>query len=411
MKGQQVAMNLKMRGNILYISSVDVSIGNGPGVNEREFILALYQAIGDRAHFLIPRPADVVADVPMHACTFALPHRHHDPRYLPGHTLSQMWLADRLLAQRQFDLLVFRLDILPIAPLYITRRHRTPYALKTLGQGMVNILNEKGGLLGKSLVGVNRRMVRQLVDRALAVDSVSLLQVEYLERLLGIAAGKIVWVDNAANTHRFFPTPAIGARRELGLAAFDPIIGYVGNLPWERGARQLVQALPLLQERYPNIGAVILGDGIGLDGLKRLAQELQVADRCLFTGYVPLDRVPLYINCLDVGVSISLRDDRSAASELKVRQYLACGKPVVASPGSNDFLTSMRLGSIVPRTNLPVIAAELDRWLSMTTDERLAFAQRASAYVSENLSIGAAVARRLDLWTERLQMGHPNYAF
>ena len=60
-------MDLKMRGNILYISSVDVSIGNGPGVNEREFILALYRAIGDRAHFLIPRPADVVADMPMHA--------------------------------------------------------------------------------------------------------------------------------------------------------------------------------------------------------------------------------------------------------------------------------------------------------------------------------------------------------
>ena len=81
-----------------------------------------------------------------------------------------MWLADRLLAQRQFDLLVFRLDILPIAPLYITRRHRLPYALKTLGQGMANILNEKGGLLGRSLVGVNRRMVRQLVDRALVAE-------------------------------------------------------------------------------------------------------------------------------------------------------------------------------------------------------------------------------------------------
>ena len=71
----------------------------------------------------------------------------------------------------------------------------------------------------------------------------------------------------------------------------------------------------------------------------------------------------------------------------------------------------MQLGSIVPRTNLPAIAAELDRWLSMTTDERLAFAQRASAYVSENLSIGAAVARRLDLWTERLQIGQPTFAF
>ena len=71
---------------------------------------------------------------------------------------------DRLLAQRRFDLLVFRLDVLPLAPLYITRRHRIPYALKTLGQGMVNVLNEKGGLLGKSLVGVNRGMGARRAD-------------------------------------------------------------------------------------------------------------------------------------------------------------------------------------------------------------------------------------------------------
>lgn len=404
-------LDLKRQGHILYISSVDVSLGNGPGVNEREFILGLHRAIGDRAHFLIPRPASPVAELPLEACTFARPHGRHSPHMFPGHVASQIRLADKLLAQRHFDLLVFRLDILPIAPFYITRRHGVPYVLKTLGQGMVNILGEKGGVLGKALLGFNRQLTSRLVERALVADSVSQLQVEYLQRLLGLGAGSVVWIDNAANTERFYPADAREARRAVGLDAFDPVIGYVGNLPWERGARQLIEALPLLRTTYPQIGGLVLGGGAGLAELQELAQRLGVADRCRFTGAVPFDQVPQYVNAIDVGLSISLRADRQASSELKVRQYLACGKPVVASPGSNDFLAGEQLGTIVPPTDLAAISAAIDGWLRLGAPAREAFAQRASGFVRDRLSMGAAIDRRLELWSERLQPKGPRLAF
>lgn len=396
-------INFHQSGQILYIATRDVSIGNGPGVNEREFILALHAAIGDRAHFLIPQPVDKVPELPVSACTFSLPHRHYNPRYFPGHVLSQIRLADEILSRRQFDLLLFRLDVLPFAPFYITRKHQVPYALKTLSPALMWALSKRGGWLGRSLEGINRWLIRQLVAKALVSDACSVAQVEYFQRVPGVNSQKIVWIDNAVNPSRFFPSSIVEARRELGLTKFKPIVGYIGGFPSEFGARQLIEVAPCLVSKYPNLGLLIVGNGPGLSDLKKQADELQIGNHCVFTGYVPFDEVPVCANALDVGVSF-LQPKHSAASEQKVRQYLACGKPVVVSPGANDyFLTSSNLGSIVQAADLEGIAAELDRWLSLTPDERGEFARRASEYARDNLSVEVALARRFEVWAERLQ--------
>lgn len=396
-------MDLKKNGRVLYISSVDISIGNGPGANEREFTLGLYQAIGERAHFLIPRPVNDSTDLPDSVCTYTFPHRKHHPLYYPFHVLSQIFRASQLLRQRKFDLIVFRLDILPVAPYLITRIHRVPYALKTMGQGMLNVLSEKfGGPIGKVLAGINLWTAKKLINKAVLGDSVSMAQVDFLEKMLELDPGKIVWIDNVVNTSRFFPASVTEARDELALSQFDPIIGYVGTRPWERGGMQMIEVAPRLAEKYPDLGVVILGDGSELEKMKEKASELGVANRCVFTGYVPFHQVPAYVNSLDVGASISLRPDRSNASELKVRQYLACGKPVILSPGSNDFVIAENLGSTVPPRDIDAIAIELEKWLSLGSEEREAFSKRATKYMQDNLSIEAAVAKRLNLWSEKL---------
>lgn len=396
-------MDLKKHGRILYISSVDISIGNGPGVNEREFVLGLHAALGGRAHFLVPRPEHTVSELPAEICTYSLPHRRHHPLLYPAHILSQVLAANRLLDGQRFDLIVFRLDLLPLAPFLITRGHRIPYALKTLGQGMINTLNERMGLFGRALGSINLRLARRLLEGAILADSVSQAQVEYLREVLGVDdPEKIIWIDNAVNTGRFQPVPAAQARLARGLERFNPIAGYVGTRPWERGASQLIEAAPRLLRSFPDLGIVVLGDGSGVDSLKHRAAELGVAEHCIFTGYVPFEQVPSYINSLDVGVSINLRADRSAASELKVRQYLACGRPVVLSPGSNDFVVEHGLGSLVQPTDQDGIAAALEEWLSLPPQAREQFSAMSSRYVRDHLSVEAAIERRLVLWSEQI---------
>lgn len=396
--------SLYRSGRILYISSVDISIGNGPGVNEREFTLALHRAMKDRAHFLIPQPERKVFDLPDHVCTFSAPHRGHSPKRYPGHVWSTMRLADQILSEQSFDLLVFRLDLLPFAPLYITRRHRIPFALKTLGQGQMNtIRNKVGWPLGSWLSKVNLHLVKQLVKDAIVVDTVSELQRQALEQMLDAGPDKITCVDNAVNTDRFYPTSAIQARVELGLAHYDQIIGYIGNhATHERGGTQLVDAARMLLPKYPRLGFVILGDVSGSQHLIDMTRELGIEDHFRFTGYVPFDQVPTYVNTLDIGVSL-LAPKYQGQSELKVRQYLACGKPVIATtPGSNDFLAVESLGSLARYDDINAITKEMDRWLSLPADERLEVSERAFRYARDHLSVEQSLTRRMELWDDRL---------
>jgi glycosyltransferase involved in cell wall biosynthesis len=397
-----VGVDFASVGDVLYVSSVDVSVGNGPGVNEREFICALHAAIGPRAHFLIPKPEHDVPDLPLEACTFTRPHRRHHPLHFIAHAWSKVRRARELLARRHFDLMVFRLDVLPVAALLITRKCGTPYALKTLGQNSLKILDSRGGWVGRSLKGLNRWMVRRVVSGAIVADSVTELQAEFLADGLGEDPGRIVCVDNAVNMNRFARTSPELARGELGLESFDPVIGYVGSRPAERGGLALVEAAAVLSGKYPRLGVLIVGDGPGMERLRIRARELGVEERCVLTGYVPFDRVPLHINALDVAVSISELEDRRAASELKVRQYLACGKPVVISPGGNDFVASEELGSVVDPSDPEAIAEALDRWLALSPAACAEFAERAEQYMRRHLSMESAIARRFSLWRERL---------
>ena len=399
--------NLLDEGRILYISSTDVSIGNGPGVNEREFILTLYEMIGDRAHFLIPRPKDDVVDLPVDACTFSLPYKRNPLNYW-GHSTSQVREANKLLSQREFDLIVMRLNLFPLSSLRLTRKHRIPYAIKTLGTGPLNVLDDKGWWISSSLNKINLRMFGHLVPNAIVTDTDSTLHVEALQRILGVNSNSIVWIDNTVNVKRFFPSSTTKARTKLGLNQFDPIIGYIGSRPWERGGMQLIEAAPQLLRKYPNLGVVIIGEGDQLEDMRQRARELKVADRIRLEGYVPFDEVPHYVNSLDVGVSISLREDRQVNSELKVRQYLACGKPVVISPGSNEFVLEEKFGSVVQPSDIEAIAAELDYWLSLPSIEQEEFCRRAVEYMGANLSMEAGVTKRIDLWGERLRAAN-NY--
>jgi len=308
----------------------------------------------------------------------------------------------RQLSSREFDILVLRLDVLPLAPQVIVRRHRTPYALKTLSQASILALEQRPVLHRLLFSRLNVELFRSLVSGAAMTDVCSQAMIRFFAERLTLPEDRFVWIDNAVDTSRFVPTAVAPAREQIGLTDFNPIVGYVGQRPWERGARQLVEIAPRLLAEYPRLGVLVVGGGPDLTSLVKLAEDLGVSDRCVIVGQVPFDSVPLYCNALDVGVSINVHSDRFAAAELKVRQYLACGKPVVASGGSNDFLVSHQLGTIVDPSDSFQVERAVRQWLTTSSEERRDFAARARRFVHEHLSYAAAVQRRLALWSELL---------
>jgi glycosyltransferase involved in cell wall biosynthesis len=158
---------------------------------------------------------------------------------------------------------------------------------------------------------------------------------------------------------RTFAPPAPGR-------AGEAVIGYAGHLyPW-KGVDLLVRALALL----PACRALIVGGHPGEADRARLADlaaELGVADRVELTGFVPPPQVADHLARADVLV---LPNPVSAlsfswTSPLKLFEYLAAGRPIVASdlPAFREVLADGENALLVTPGDAAAIAAAVRRLL------------------------------------------------
>jgi glycosyltransferase involved in cell wall biosynthesis len=162
---------------------------------------------------------------------------------------------------------------------------------------------------------------------------------EELEQLFGTRPASAVVPDGARLDD------GDGAEWTFPAGGAAPVVGYAGHLyPW-KGADLLVEAVAEL----PGVRGLIIGghpsepDGARLQEQARL---LGLASRVEFTGMVPPRDVPRRLACADILVLPNPASAVSAryTSPLKLFEYLAMGRPIVASdlPAFREVLTDGR---------------------------------------------------------------------
>ncbi len=181
----------------------------------------------------------------------------------------------------------------------------------------------------------------RLADRIVAItDGIKKeLQMDY-----GVDSKKIVVIQNGANTDLFSPADVV--RAELGLEDGLRYVCFVGAFePWQ-GIEDLLSAVPIICERCPEVRFLLVGDGPLYEKLLDLSKKSPISDKIIFTGLVPYEKVPRYINASDICIAPK-RPLSAGYSPLKLYEYAACAKPVVASrlPGF-EFLKSEGAGSL-----------------------------------------------------------------
>jgi len=168
----------------------------------------------------------------------------------------------------------------------------------------------------------------------------------------GVTENRIWVIENGANTELFKPikddNTIKGIKNRLHINDSESVVIFVGNLaPWQ-GVEYLLHAVPLIVEEKPKTKFLIVGDGIMKDKLKSLTKELNIRRSIIFTGTVPYESVPEYMNLSDICVApfIRTRNESIGLSPLKIYEYLSCGKPVVASDirGVGTILESSNSG-------------------------------------------------------------------
>ncbi|HEY9621771.1 MAG TPA: glycosyltransferase [Crinalium sp.] len=142
-----------------------------------------------------------------------------------------------------------------------------------------------------------------------------------------IPAEKVIVVPNAVDVERFNPDA-------LPKRLFDGFtLGFVGRLYAWHGLEILLDALQELRDDGLDISLVVVGDGLVREELELGASQRGIDHSVKFVGQVPWQDVPHYIAGFDVGYigNIKMQVGKMYHSPLKLYEYLAMAKPVLAS--------------------------------------------------------------------------------
>ncbi len=121
---------------------------------------------------------------------------------------------------------------------------------------------------------------------------------------------------------------------ELGLPKDEFLVGYIGRfktLGMEKGIKTMVEALPILDGDVKMV--FVGGEELEIKEYKNLANRFNVSAQCLFINYQPRLRAMKYIKAMDALVIPFPNVPHYAfyASPLKLFEYMASGRPIIAS--------------------------------------------------------------------------------
>ena len=221
---------------------------------------------------------------------------------------------------------------------------------------------------------------------------------EYIIKKYGVAENEISVVPNGVNTAIFHPMndPRViqEIKGKLKISKEERIVGFVGTLaPWQ-GLEYLIEAAPLILKEIPEVRFILVGDGPMKDDLEGKIRGLDLEANFIFTGTVPYREVPGYINASDVCV-VPKKPLKSGYSPLKLYEYMACGKPVIASRISGfEILEQNNAGILVEPENPRDLAKAIIKLLEddMLGDE---MGRNGREYVVETHS-WESVARKVE---------------
>ncbi|MBF0523735.1 MAG: glycosyltransferase family 4 protein [Deltaproteobacteria bacterium] len=173
-------------------------------------------------------------------------------------------------------------------------------------------------------------------------SSVTLVASRFLEELalkIWVDRKRVVYAPTVADTARFHPgVNGEEIRKKFGLAG-KTVLLYTGNLEHGNGVKteNILYVTALLAATRPGIRLLVVGGGSLLQhgaeegALPRLVRDLDIQDKVIFTGNINYSDVPNYIAAADICLALfPINVITMAKSPLKIYEYMAMGKPVVA---------------------------------------------------------------------------------
>ncbi|MEE4359574.1 MAG: glycosyltransferase family 4 protein, partial [Desulfococcaceae bacterium] len=161
----------------------------------------------------------------------------------------------------------------------------------------------------------------------------------------GIPSHKITRIYNGIETAQYHPDVRdCSIRKEFNISENIPLIGAVGRMVWQKGFRFLVQAVPCVLNIFPGVKFILAGDGPELGYLKALAEQSDIRENIIFTGF--RNDIAGILSAADLLAIPSL----SEGFPMITLEAMAMEKPIIASniPGISEQISDGENGRLIP---------------------------------------------------------------
>ncbi len=240
-----------------------------------------------------------------------------------------------------------------------------------------------------------------------------------LREYYGAQLYQLRMIPLAVDTQMFSPVHHGKARQSLGLGQDDFVMAYIGRLLPRKDIRNIIRALPALQQRcsqdgrYPALRLLVVGGESEapdplitpeLAELQRLAAEQNVADAIHFIGNRPQSTLRDYYGACDVFITTPWYEPFG----LTPLESMACGRPVIGSTvgGILYSVVENKTGFLVPPQR-PDLLAERLYYLLKHPRRREQMGQAARRHVLREFTWPLVAERTARVYEEALTQNEP----
>lgn len=153
---------------------------------------------------------------------------------------------------------------------------------------------------------------------------------------------------NGINTNEFYP---FHNQEELkNKFGCENILLFIGTISKDNNLQYFINALPETLQIHKDTHVLIIGDGPNKSSILKFIKKKGLANQIHYLGIKPHEEIPFYINNSDIGIGrFSYEKIWRYMIPVKCLEYMACEKPFITIPCSQDLIKNNDVGITVKK--------------------------------------------------------------
>lgn len=241
-----------------------------------------------------------------------------------GYSVAGYRRLKKKAALRSPDILYERYNLFYHAGIWAKRHLQIPLILEVNAP----LVDERARHDGLRLQRFARRSEQSIWNSADMVLPVTNVLADYI-RGAGVPEDRIRIIHNGVSDDFLAPVDASIIREKYNLSG-KLVLGFTGFVRDWHGVDRVLHFIASVKRE--DLHLFLVGDGPARAGLEALAEELGIRSQLTVTGIVQREEMAAHVEAIDIALQPAVTD---YASPLKLFEYMARGKPVIAPASAN----------------------------------------------------------------------------